>query len=257
MIYDCFLFFNELELLELRLIELWDVVDKFVLVESTRSFRDHQKNLYYLDNKHLYDKYNQKIIHVIVEDAPNGLPPTQETFLRNSIIRGLKNCNDDDIIMLSDLDEIPNKNILSEKSTFFEINKSPICLRMPLFYYYINCLMVDVTWFGTIITDYKTFKTKTAQYFRDLRDKCKLIDNAGWHFSYLYGIDRMIQKIQNLSDPVNIEKATRPEWLKKCLEELIDPYERPYKFKIIPLDSSFPETIIKNPSKYPIYHMKA
>jgi beta-1,4-mannosyl-glycoprotein beta-1,4-N-acetylglucosaminyltransferase len=83
-----------------------------------------------------------------------------------------------------------------------------------------------------------------------------LIDKAGWHFSYLYGIDRIIEKIQNFGDPIDptdIAKASRPEWLKKCLNEFIDLYDnRNAKLKIIPLDSSFPETILKNKSKYPI-----
>lgn len=258
MIYDCFLLFNELELLELRLIELWDIVDRFVLVESKKSFRGNSKKLNYLDNKYLHDKYNQKIIHVIIEDMPNGTPKQRENFSRNAVIRGLKNCNDNDIIMLSDLDEIPNKNII--KNIIIEMIKGKdeiVCLGMPLYYYYINCLMEDIQWLGTVITKYKTFKTKVPQYFRNSRKNYRIVTNSGWHFSYLnYGIDRLIQKIQNHCDPIDIKKASNPEWLKKCTEELIDLHGHKYKFKIVPIDSSFPETIIKNSSKYPIYHTK-
>jgi len=117
-VYDCFTFYNELDLLEIRLNELNLVVDYFVIVEATKTQTGIPKKLYFNENKERYKPFNRKIIHVIVNDMPdiakNG-PWILENHQRNQIIRGLINCNDNDIIFISDLDEIPNKK------DFFEI----------------------------------------------------------------------------------------------------------------------------------------
>jgi beta-1,4-mannosyl-glycoprotein beta-1,4-N-acetylglucosaminyltransferase len=115
MVYDTFIFFNELELLELRLNELSDVVDRFILVEATRTFTNKPKPLYYAENKHLFSKFNHKITHIIVEDLPESDNPwILERFQRNCISRGFNNMSDDDIIMISDTDEIPRAEIVKE-----------------------------------------------------------------------------------------------------------------------------------------------
>ncbi|MGN1154117.1 MAG: hypothetical protein ACI4S3_08815 [Candidatus Gastranaerophilaceae bacterium] len=94
MIYDCFTFFNELDLLEIRLNILNDVVDKFVLVEATKTFTGQDKPLYYNDNKEKFSAFNAKIIHVVVDDYPSiGLETAwgYENWQRNCISRGLNN----------------------------------------------------------------------------------------------------------------------------------------------------------------------
>src|SRR5277367_3065030 len=89
-IYDCFLFFNELELLEIRLNEMYEYVDYFVLVESTESFVGKPKPLYYAQNKERFNQFNDKIIHVIVSDSFRGGYWEREYFQRNRIMDGLK-----------------------------------------------------------------------------------------------------------------------------------------------------------------------
>jgi beta-1,4-mannosyl-glycoprotein beta-1,4-N-acetylglucosaminyltransferase len=132
-IFDCFTFFNELEILDIRLNTLNDYVDYFVLVEATKTHSGKEKELYYLKNKEKFKKFEDKIIHVIVDDMPERKEGQDEVsyrwqlenFQRNAIMRGLKNCKDDDIIIISDADEIPNpkkfeeiKEKLSKKSEF-------------------------------------------------------------------------------------------------------------------------------------------
>lgn len=110
MIYDCFTFFNELELLEVRLHELSGVVDKFVLVEATQTFTGRPKPLYYAENRERFSRFHEQIIHVIVDDSPKSDNPwTIEHFQRNCIARGLTQCRPDDWIMVSDADEIPGR----------------------------------------------------------------------------------------------------------------------------------------------------
>src|SRR5712692_10307059 len=113
MIYDCFPFFNELDLLEIRLSELAGVVDRFVLVESTRTHTNQPKPLYYHENRTRYSQFSSKIVHIVVEDMPGGENAwVRENHQRNCIIRGLSGCGDDDTILVSDVDEIPRATIV-------------------------------------------------------------------------------------------------------------------------------------------------
>ena len=97
-IIDCFIFYNELDMLTYRLNILNDIVDYFVLVEATHTFIGKEKPLFYQDNKHLFEKFNHKIIHVIVDDFPHKYPDINigkneqwrnEIFQRNCISRGI------------------------------------------------------------------------------------------------------------------------------------------------------------------------
>src|SRR5690349_24880068 len=113
MTYDCFTFFNELDLLEIRLNVLNPVVDKFVLVESTRTFQNKPKPLYFQQNATRFSAFKDKIIHIVVDQFPDFGDWTEanswtlEHHQRNSINRGLTRCTRDDVVIISDLDEIP------------------------------------------------------------------------------------------------------------------------------------------------------
>src|SRR5438105_1443502 len=113
MIYDCFTFFNELELLEIRLHELETVVDRFVLVESTRTFSNEPKRLVYDANKRQFARWNDRITHVIVNDMPQSDNAWDlEHHQRNAIGRGLTQCELGDTILVSDVDEIPHAGLV-------------------------------------------------------------------------------------------------------------------------------------------------
>jgi len=130
-IIDCFTFFNELDLLKFRLAELYDKVDHFILIESTKTFTGQVKPLYYSLNKDEFEKWNDKIIHVVVTDMPINLPQykidelvalpeirninwVREHHQRRSVVKGLNrlNLNFDDVIIMSDLDEITDMDIV-------------------------------------------------------------------------------------------------------------------------------------------------
>ena len=108
-IYDCFSYWDEDLLLDLRLNILNDFVDYFVIVEGNKTWQNNFKKLQFDSNK--FPKFKDRIIYVPVEDLPNGKNPyLRENFQRNCITRGLKNSAEDDLIIISDLDEIPNPN---------------------------------------------------------------------------------------------------------------------------------------------------
>ena len=122
MIYDCFSFFNELDILELRLNVLKDVVDRFVLVEAARKHSGEAKPLYFEENKARFAEFTDRIIHVVVVDEPVTPPECPkliaswafENHQRNAIVRGLKDARPEDTIMISDLDEIPDPGKVKE-----------------------------------------------------------------------------------------------------------------------------------------------
>ena len=117
MIYDCFSFFNEFDILDIRLHELNDIVDRFVLVEAPRTYRGEKKPLYFAENKERYSEFLEKIIHVVVDDLPtpiNGDRWPPQIFQRRQLIRGLSSCSMDDIVIFSDLDEIPEASVIKE-----------------------------------------------------------------------------------------------------------------------------------------------
>src|SRR5687767_9061046 len=109
MLFDCFTFFNELELLEIRLHELSDVVDFFVLAESHTTFSGRPKSLYYEESKRRFSDYQDRIIHVVSSDLETDDAWAREEHQRNSLLHGLRNCLPDDIVMVSDVDEIPKR----------------------------------------------------------------------------------------------------------------------------------------------------
>ena len=117
MIYDCFTFFNELDILELRLNILYKYVDKFVIVEGNKTHTGKDKDFIFEQNKNRFEKFLDKIIYIKVEDFPSlensqtsedGNKWLYENYQRDAIMRGLTECKDDDIIITSDCDEIIN-----------------------------------------------------------------------------------------------------------------------------------------------------
>jgi hypothetical protein len=107
-IFDCFTFFNELDILELRLKELDAVVDYFVIGEATRTFSNEPKPLHFTDNQQRFARFLPKIIHVVIDDLPAGGDAwDREAFQRNALERGLERAGPEDVIMVSDVDEIP------------------------------------------------------------------------------------------------------------------------------------------------------
>jgi beta-1,4-mannosyl-glycoprotein beta-1,4-N-acetylglucosaminyltransferase len=230
-IYDCFQFFNELDLLEIRLELLYDHVDYFVISETNRTHSNNEKPLYFEENKHLFSKYLDKIIH-IKEDLPidilspikkeesskyniqfnkiidifnredeNGLK-SYPTFARDYIQRefnklGLIDCNEDDIILVSDLDEIPHPDIISKIKNDNLINH---VVMMDCHNFYVNNIC-HTNWYGTTSFRYSDLENISLTHFRTA---CKgnnfiKIFNGGWHLSYVGGIDRIKQKIQGYS----------------------------------------------------------
>jgi|TARA_R110002110_G_scaffold298424_1_gene512808 beta-1,4-mannosyl-glycoprotein beta-1,4-N-acetylglucosaminyltransferase len=280
-IYDCFCFFNELDLLELRLNILDDYVDYFVISEASVTHTGQPKPYYYEENKERFKKWEHKIIHLKIEDTPNdflNLPliPSDDSFdaqcvadihnfaitqtnrfnrtteihygrdfyQKECIRRGLENCNDEDIIISSDCDEIPNPEVLKridsilDTGTFFSFSQDT-------YYYYMN-LLKEREWKGSRIGRYKDLKDYS---YNELRANSNtVIPNGGWHFSFMGGAEKVKTKITSYS----AQEMNNPNVINSIesnIEKGIDPFFRGNLTKV-EIDDSYPEYLLKNIDLY-------
>ena len=195
MIVDCFIFYNELDILKKRLRYLDSVVDKFVLVESTATFRGIPKELYYQNNKDIFKEWNDKIVHVVVEDNPVGENPwVREYFQRNCITRGLDEFKNDDIVMVSDVDEIPNRTALQ-----LPPDVEMCSYNMIAFQYNFNYIQELEPWFGTVMTTKEVLMRLSPQRMREMRWSIPCYRNAGWHLSSFGDENFIANKMYNFA----------------------------------------------------------
>tara|TARA_R110000822_G_scaffold67487_1_gene164370 strand:- start:658 stop:1512 length:855 start_codon:yes stop_codon:yes gene_type:complete len=264
-VYDCFTFFNELDLLEIRLNELDSVVDKFVIVECTETHSKAKKQLFFDKNKDRFSKFSDKIIHIIVDDAPDIVQNSSqepdrwivEKFQRNCIERGLTSCADNDIILVSDIDEIPSS--LAVRKSIELLDKNNVCtvsFKQRFFYYFLNGLCfsgnTEYPWLGTVACYFKNF-TGGDNTRMTKAQNVNVINDAGWHFSYLGGIEKIVNKIESFAhsefDNSNIKNKDR---IKDRIDKGIDIFDRARgpRQVYIEIDKSFPEYLRNNIKKF-------
>ncbi len=211
-IFDCFMYFDEEVVLDLRLNILNKYVDYFVIVESIYTHKGDKRDLKFDHKK--FEKFKDKIIYLVYDEHPKNIEKVKnkdneeeksrkyifnaayrENGQRNFILQGLNNAQNDDLILISDVDEIPNLKNLD----FKKVNQKIIFFRQDMFYYKFNLKLPNMIWTGT-----KACKRKnliTPQWLRNVKDRkfplyrldtifsktkyidIKLIENGGWHFS--------------------------------------------------------------------------
>jgi hypothetical protein len=182
MLIDTFMFYNEFDVLELRLEVLDEYVDKFVLVESEVNHAGGPKELFFAANKDRYAKWLHKIEHVVVtaDESPKGTDPwLREKYQRAAIVRGLDDVPSEAIIMLSDVDEIPDMT----RVPFENLGHIITSVHMWMFEYSLDYVYTGEPWFGTVITNVDMFKHVGPNHLRDNRWKFPVVTYAGWHLS--------------------------------------------------------------------------
>ena len=264
-IFDCFKFFNELELLELRLMELYDTVDYFVLVEANKTHTGNDKEYIFEQNKYMFEEYMDKIIHIKVDDLPgyskndNSKPEggiwQSENFQRNCIMRGLvDHAEHGDKIIVSDLDEIPNTDTIKAHVN----NPNPVTFRQELFYYYVNCKQ-NCHWDGPIMATYGTFNS--PQQLRNLaRGARNVVPNGGWHYSFMGGPERVRFKVENIAEShYIIDNVGSVDEIKEKMENQTDLWNRTEGYaqkKIVDISNNKPKMLDKFLEKYPHFIFK-
>lgn len=274
MVYDCFQFFNELDILKIRMNVLNDVVDKFVVSEATVTFSGKKKPLYFAENRELFAEFEDKIVHQVVEDTPGGDPFQRDSFQKCAVKRPLeKMCTDDDIVIFSDVDEIPNPEAL--RKVFVSMDKSKIYhMAQRNFYCYMNVeeksgSLLSVTgefdgvekhqWLGTKVCSYSLIREKglTTEELRnpDKKSYGVRVENGGWHFGYMAR-----RNDEDINDAVayKIRSAAHQELnnfrtmlrLKGRIRHNKDLFGRDADFQVVEIDDTFPEYIRNHLDEY-------
>ena len=179
-VFDLFPFYNELPLLDLRLAELDSIVDFFGLVELPRTFTDISKPLYYSSS----GRVDPKVKVYVPAAYPSGPHPTVDWFQRAQLGKLLDDAWDGDIVMVSDVDEIPNRDVV--RRVIDAGIDEPLCLQSRLHYHRVDLFDPSGPWSGTIICTVRQFhEAGGAQELRHRRCVLPQIPEAGWHFSWL------------------------------------------------------------------------
>ena len=263
-IFDCFIYLDEDFLLDLRFNILNNYVDYFVVVESNKTWQNNKKNFNFNVNK--FTKFSNKIIYIKVENMPEGENPwLRENFQRNCITRGLLKANNEDLIIISDADEIPKP----EKITNFDLKKKYGVFEQKQFYYKLNLLNEsNPVWRGSKACIKKYLRS--PQWLRELKikrrplwrlDKIYLnysIKDGGWHFCNLKTPDQLLFKYKNLCEYrdnyVFFNSIDEGYLNKKTIEQNIynqkDIIGRNDVFKKQVINSIYPKYILDNISKF-------
>ena len=225
-IFDCFMYFDEEVVLDVRLNTLDKYVDYFVIVESSFTHKGDNKNLMFNHNK--FEKFKNKIIYLVYDKQPKGIETVnendsedeksrkyilnaarRENGQRNFIQNGLNKAEDNDIILISDVDEIPN---LSEVN-FNSISEKIIMFHQDMFYYKFDLKIPNLLWTGTRgcrkkyllspqwlrnVKDRKYFPFRIDILFSEKKySSIKFINNGGWHFSYIKTAEEIEHKLKS------------------------------------------------------------
>jgi len=233
MIYDCFTFFNENELLELRLMTLYDTVDRFVIVEAGQTFTGKPKPFNFI----MPERYADKIRYIKLISLPFKNAWDNEFFQRNSITKGLYDAKPDDVIIISDVDEIPNPEAIRKG-----LAHDTFILEQRLFYYYINCEQAQL-WPGPV--GVRKQLLRSPQAVRESRGSgINVIPNGGWHYSFLGGVKSIQEKLNAFAETqVNTPDVNNPENIIRCLNSGEDIFHRSDKWaqKTFVTDNNHPQ----------------
>ncbi|MDE5697181.1 MAG: glycosyl transferase GT17 family protein [Lachnospiraceae bacterium] len=276
MVYDCFQFFNELDILKIRLNVLSPVVDRFVISEATETFSGLKKPLYYEENKEMFAAFQDKIIHVVVDDTPKGAgwgTHERDTFQKNAVTRGLKACTDEDIVIFSDLDEIPNPDKIREILQDFQEDKI-YHFAQRLFYCYLNMEEVSGSllsyagefegvarrkWIGTKMLSYKLLREQNLLLgelrFPERKEIGLRVEDGGWHFGYMggHGEKDIRKRVQEKVISAAHQEYNSRHVLSNVTDQIKDGkdiFGRNAQFVRCEIDDSFPQYIREHQKEF-------
>lgn len=276
MVYDMFPFFNELELLEIRLNELDAVVDVFVLAEARHTFQKKPKDLVFEKNKDRFAKFLPKIRHVVVDELPGFFykwrsPSAWDVsdFQKGQVVRGLFDAKSGDTLIFSDVDEIPKASAVRPHAA----HKGITVFEQRLYAYYLNNICTDYDthgqtcvaqynrdglgwWRGSVMLDFDSFKAigKSIKKMRLLHDRAdvNVVSDSGWHFTSIGDVERIALKLESYEhSEANTDETKNPAAMKKRIQEGKSIFvDNKSLHKIVPLDGTFPQYLVQNQEKF-------
>lgn len=250
LIFDCTMFFNEFMMLELRLNILKDSVDRFVITEGNQTFSRQPKELMlrpWLEEN--FPDMMARIEVIEVTDFPsNPNPWIHESHQRNAVMRGLSSARPNDLIMLFDIDEIPDVAAVEANTP----NDDIAAAQQQFFYFFFNLYKGQWHLGSTTLLRNLSVDPQTA---RGLKERL-VIANAGWHFSYVMQPEKIAAKIAAFShQEFKKEQFVDPERIRERVAQHMDLFDRPHKqtLKPMPLDKKFPSYLLDNRAYYENY----
>lgn len=274
MIFDCIPFFNELDILKLRMEIMDPYVDYFVLEESTVTFSGEEKRMIFAQNRRMFDKFKDKIRYVAVTDSPMSGVTTHERdkYQKNQLIRALTDCKPEDIIIFSDVDEIPNPDVLMQVIEHFDAAKI-YHLAQRMFYCFLDMEeisgnLLSITgefpgvekkqWLGTKICSFGNLPKEGIVYLREVSptdERSVRVADGGWHFGYMGGdgerdvAKRIGVKVQAAAH----QEYNKARYLKEAVDRLLcgeDIFGRDARFVRVPVDESYPAYLREHQEEY-------
>ena len=274
MIYDCIPFFNELDILKLRMHIMSPYVDKFVIEEAAFTFSGESKPMMFAQNRQLFNEFSDRILYVPVEDDPPELTTTHERdrYQKNQLIRALGDCSPDDIIIFSDVDEIPNPKVLKEIIENFDSNKV-YHLAQRMFYCFLNMeevsgKLLSITgefpgvtkkqWLGSKVCSFGNIPKEGIVYLREVstKDPSSIrVADGGWHFGYMGGngeknvARRISEKVQAAAH----QEYNESKYLKEAVDRLLcgeDIFGRGAEFIRVEIDETYPDYLREHMDEY-------
>lgn len=273
MVYDCIPFFNEIDILKLRLHILDPIVDKFIIEEATVTFSGEPKELCFEKNKELFREFLPKIEYIVVDNSPvNTTTHLRDKFQKNALVKGLSDATDEDVIILSDVDEIPNPKVLREIIANFDKDKI-YHLAQRMFYCFLNMEevsgnLLSITgefpgverrlWLGTKVFSKKSIPADGIIQLREASvtsPNAVRVSDGGWHFGYMgstsekdvakrIGTKVVAAAHQEYNDDVLLAEAADRLLLGQ------DMFGRDARFERVEVDESYPEYLLKHRAEY-------
>lgn len=274
MVYDCIPFFNELDILKLRMQILSPYVDKFVLEESTVTFSGEPKEMIFAQNREMFSEFADKIIYVPVDNSPmNGVTTHErDKFQKNQLIRGLGECKADDIVIFGDVDEIPNPEVLIKVIRNPEENRI-YHLAQRMFYCFLNMEEVsgnllsitgefpDVVrrqWLGTKVCRFDCLPKEGIVFLREVSpedERSVRVADGGWHFGYMGGNGEkdVAKRIGDKVKAAAHQEYNKSRYLHEAVDRLLcgeDIFERNARFIQVDIDESYPQYLREHKEEY-------
>ncbi|MCR5503124.1 MAG: glycosyl transferase GT17 family protein [Lachnospiraceae bacterium] len=277
MVYDCIPFFNELDILNLRLHILDPYVDRFVIEEATVTFSGEKKELVFEKNREMFAEFLPKITHIVVDDTPADAADTyvRDYYQKNRLIEGLKDASEEDVILFGDADEIPDPKTLQKLIGGFDREKV-YHLAQRNFYVYLNNeeksgKLLSITgefpdipeekrlWLGTKVCSVKNIPEEGIVRLRDLvpvtDERSVRVENGGWHFGYMGGHG---EKDPSIRIGVKTKAAAHQDYnekevLKETMDHLYlgrDIFGRDASFMRVDVDETYPEYLLEHKEEF-------
>lgn len=266
-VFDCFLYFDEDLILDLRLNILFNYVDKFVIIEAAEDHQGNKRKLKFDINK--FSKFKSKINYISLNEIPIDKSiklkknwhkgHIKEQSMRNTIANYLHDAQPNDWIMISDIDEIPDPN----KINMFNPKKKYAFFEQKFFSYKFNIInKSQPNWYGSRICVKKFLKS--PQWLRNIKIKKRnffkrfilnlnyeILKNGGWHFSNIKSPKQIIQKTNAFCHgELNQEKFKNEKLIESKIQNLQDIYDRDIIYQKIQIDKTFPKFLINNLNYY-------